>query len=95
MHSEARSRFNNIRRGNGNAFLHGLWGALMARRIGPDLADRFLEAHEVGGADSPAEQVRDLTNSRFGVGIGFVSHGRTDAEVADRIFEELQSGNFK
>jgi hypothetical protein len=50
-----------------DAFRHALWAFLMARRLGPDRARRFHDAHEISALNPFDERLMDVFNSRIGI----------------------------
>jgi hypothetical protein len=50
-----------------DALRHFLWAGLMLKKLGPDLAEKFLNAHESDSIDSTAEKSMDLANNRAGL----------------------------
>lgn len=50
-----------------DAFRHFVWAALLAKELGPDLAKKFLDAHEAGGRTDDPSRAMDLANNRAGL----------------------------
>jgi len=68
-----------------NAFKHCLWNALMAYKIGEDLAREFGEAHEYGKeVDDPEGMKMDLYNNE--VGYMLVRKPPADNEIGRKAF---------
>lgn len=60
--------------GNGDAFRHAYWNALMVKSISAKYAKYFADAHEYGADNQPAlEKQMDLHNNRLGRYIGDTS----------------------
>lgn len=68
-------------KGNGDAFRHAYWNALMVKTIGAELAEKFATAHE---ASSPAgtEKTMDLQNNYYGRVYGNVYKTQSDDALA-------------
>lgn len=62
-----------LHNGNGDAFRHATWNALMVLRIGATRAKEWGDAHEDGAAGNPAlEKQMDLFNNAVGRTIRFL-----------------------
>ncbi len=73
--------------GQGDAFRHCYWSALLARDLGADNARAFTTAHEAYSANPPRERAMDLHNNAAGVTIG-----STHTEASDAILAALCEG---
>jgi hypothetical protein len=71
---DARKKFqnNNLHNGNGDAYRHAYWGALMVLHSDYQWAEKWGNAHENGALNNPESQKRmDLYNNRVGRMIAF------------------------
>lgn len=50
-----------------DAFRHFVWAANLHNEVGPDLAKKFLDAHESNDLDSNPSKAMDLANNRAGL----------------------------
>ena len=50
-----------------DACRHFLWAAFLTRELGPDVAQRFLNAHEQEPTQPDKEKIMDLANNRAGI----------------------------
>lgn len=80
--------------GNGDAYRHAFWGALMAASpyTGYNWAGRWGDAHEVGDPNNPAdEKAMDLYNNFAGRTIGFLYVNRFNGQkLPDTWITDLQ-----
>lgn len=74
-----------------DAFRHALWNYKMAKRIGPEAAKRFGDAHEISAVNDPEERLMDLYNNEIGRRLAVDPRNRTrpDEEV---VMEALRDG---
>ncbi len=77
--------------GEGDAFRHAYWNALMTKRIGADIAGAFATAHETGSTNPEAEQMMDLHNNEIGRRIALENPEATDAELSRLVLRALQT----
>ena len=47
-----------------DAFRHFVWAGLLAKELGPEMAKKFLDAHESNQGIDNAEKAMDLANNR-------------------------------
>jgi hypothetical protein len=50
-----------------DAFRHFVWAGLLAKELGPEMAKKFLDAHESNQGIDNAEKAMDLANNRAGL----------------------------
>lgn len=50
-----------------DAFRHFVWAGLLSKELGPDLAKKFLDAHEAAGRTDNPSRAMDLANNRAGL----------------------------
>lgn len=93
---EALARFTTgeIVSGRGDAFRHALWSYKLSRMMGPDLAKKFSDAHEVSEVNSGEDRLMDLFNNRVGrlLAADPKNHGRKDEEV---VMDALRRGELQ
>ena len=85
--------------GEGNAFLHAHWNAILAINIGEDLAKIFTDAHEFGWY---AENLNDITamkmdlyNNAEGRRLGGIYDKRSGYSLESWIFDNQKSGKLR
>lgn len=83
-----------LHNGNGDAFRHCYWSALLARDIGPENALTFTTAHEAYSGNPAGEREMDLHNNAVGVGIGRASPKGTDQQLANQVVGKLLAGQL-
>ncbi|NBX76563.1 MAG: hypothetical protein EBQ92_08405 [Proteobacteria bacterium] len=50
-----------------DAFRHFVWAGLLTKELGPEMAKKFLDAHESNQGSDNAERAMDLANNRAGL----------------------------
>ena len=55
-----------LRNDTADAFRHALWSFLMTRELGPEMAKRFGDAHEISKPNPDGERLMDLYNNHMG-----------------------------
>lgn len=50
-----------------DAFRHFVWAGLLSKELGPELAKKFLDAHESDQKDDSSDKAMDLANNRAGL----------------------------
>ena len=55
-----------LRNDTADAFRHALWSFLMTRELGPEMAKRFGDAHEISRPNPDDERLMDLYNNHVG-----------------------------
>jgi hypothetical protein len=93
--AESRRRFPGAgqHNGNGDAFRHCYWSALLARDIGASNARDFTTAHEAYSDNPPGERAMDLHNNGIGIGLGTGS-SETNEQLSNRCAAELTAGTL-
>ncbi len=92
--SQRRYSGQGLHNGNGDAFRHCFWSALLSRDIGPDNARAFTTAHE-NYSDNPAgERAMDLHNNNVGIQIGQTFSNETDTGLSNRCAAALANGQL-
>lgn len=93
--AEARRRFpSGLHNGEGDAFRHCYWSALLARDIGPGNAKRFTGAHEDFDGNPSKEKAMDLHNNSVGIEIGRRNPKGSDRTLADLAAQALRNGQL-
>jgi len=95
--AEAASRFPGagLHNGNGDAFRHCYWSALLARDIGPANALTFTNAHEDYSANPAGEKAMDLHNNSVGISIGRGNTHASDTRLADLCAQARATGRLQ
>lgn len=95
--AEAAKRFpsNTLHNGEGDAFRHAYWNALMTKHESEALAKEFADAHETNPGQPAAEKTMDLHNNEVGRQIGKDNPKATDEELADLVEKALKDGKLK
>lgn len=83
-----------LHNGNGDAFRHCYWSALLARDIGESNARSFTNAHENYSANPPKERAMDLFNNNVGIGIGARHPKATNANMSIHCQAALSAGSL-
>jgi hypothetical protein len=84
-----------LHNGEGDAFRHCYWSALLGRDIGKNNAVQFTSAHE-GFSDNPSgERAMDLHNNAVGAGIGGANSGSPDGAISLLCQNALSTGKLK
>jgi hypothetical protein len=79
--------------GHADAFRHMYWNAIMVRRFGPEFAEDFATAHEGVAGNPAADEAMDLYNNSLGRQIALDNPDASDKELADLIYEAVESGD--
>ncbi len=79
--------------GQGDAFRHAYWNALMAQRFGPEWTEMYGTAHEKLGGNPPNREAMDLFNNQLGREIGAAYPDASPEELQQLIKNEIDSGN--
>lgn len=93
--SQARYQAGCLHNGNGDAFRHALWNALMTKKIGAAMAKRWGDAHEEGAnpPSPPLEKEMDLFNNEVGRGIALTT--TDDPAASDAVRAKIRAGAMK
>ena len=94
--AEAQRRYRGpgLHNGNGDAFRHCYWSALLARDIGARNARAFTTAHEGYSANPPGEREMDLNNNGVGISIGSGAKKASDSTLAAQCASALSGGRL-
>ncbi|MEV6098980.1 hypothetical protein [Nocardia sp. NPDC051981] len=80
--------------GQGDAFRHTYWNALLTRRFGEDFAKEYTTAHErVGGQQGPREAM-DLYNNSIGRQIGASNPDASPEELRAKVTQAIDDGKL-
>lgn len=94
--AEAQSLFpSSVHNGDGDAFRHCFWSALLGRDIGQSNAIEFTTAHEGYSGNPAGERAMDLHNNAVGAKIGGASPGATDAALSLACQNALRTGKLR
>ncbi len=86
------------RNGEGDAFRHFVWSALITRDLGEKSAQDFLNAHELSPNQAAAEKNMDEFNNTLGIKIAaeLGKQGNFEnQELFDRALEDIKLGKLK
>ena len=83
-----------LHNGDGDAFRHAYWNALMTRGHGADLAKEFADAHESNPNNPADEKAMDLHNNEVGRQIALEHPNATDEELAGYVMQALRDGRL-
>jgi hypothetical protein len=84
-----------LHNGDGDAFRHCFWSALLGRDIGQNNAIRFTTAHEGYSGNPPGERAMDLHNNAVGARIGGTSPGASDTALSFACQNALATGKLR
>ncbi|MEM9459112.1 MAG: hypothetical protein AAGF11_33345 [Myxococcota bacterium] len=90
-----RYRGSGLHNGQGDAFRHCYWSALLARDIGAENAEAFTSAHEAWAGNPQGEKAMDIHNNRVGIAIGRTNPGISNHALADRCARALTVGRLQ
>lgn len=98
VRAEARYIRASLSQGNGDAFRHSLWNALMAKDLGSAYAKRWGDAHEYGSSGIDKEM--DLYNNDKGRTIVNSVSGGMDSRywqprLESELIKNIDNGNLK
>ncbi|WP_408609373.1 DUF6973 domain-containing protein [Caldicellulosiruptor changbaiensis] len=96
--TEDREKYNDsvLHNGNGDAFRHAYWNALMVKYIDYSWAYDWATAHEEGATGQPAiEKEMDLYNNMMGRTLVLGNESKSDEEIADIIQNAVRNGKMK
>ncbi|WP_405180612.1 hypothetical protein OG225_05060 [Nocardia sp. NBC_01377] len=80
--------------GQGDAFRHAYWNALMTQRFGEEWTTEFATAHEKSGGNVPQREAMDLYNNERGRQIALANPGASPAELQQIIKTEIENGTL-
>ena len=94
--AEAKHRFGagSLHNGDGDAFRHCYWSALMSRDLGYDNAKTFVSAHENFTGNPVREKEMDMHNNHEGLILG-ATWPRKNLELATLCYEYLLKGKLR
>lgn len=94
--AEAASRYRGagLHNGNGDAFRHCYWSALLARDIGADNALAFTTAHENYSGNPAGERAMDLHNNSAGIKVAADNPNSSDTTLSNLCAKALSSGKL-
>ena len=95
--SEAATRYpGSLHNGEGDAFRHCYWSAMLTRDIGEHNALKYLSAHE-DFADNPAgEKTMDMHNNHQGIAVGKAAiPNAPDSALIQGCIDALTAGKLK
>ncbi len=84
-----------LHNGEGDAFRHALWSALMTQHGGIAKAHDFGNAHEEDPGQPAIEKEMDLQNNRVGREIALSNPNSTPAQLEDLIKQAVRDGSLK
>ncbi|WP_280382373.1 DUF6973 domain-containing protein [Nocardia wallacei] len=80
--------------GQGDAFRHAYWNALMTQKYGEDWTETFTTAHEKTGGNTPQREAMDLYNNQVGRNVALANPDASPEELQQLIKTELSNGNL-
>lgn len=94
--TEAQNRFppETLHNGEGDAFRHAYWNALMTKDENAELAEEFATAHESAPGQPAAEKTMDLCNNAVGRQIAKDNPNATEEELANLVIQALKDGRL-
>ncbi|WDU82771.1 DUF6973 domain-containing protein [Caloramator sp. Dgby_cultured_2] len=85
-----------LHNGNGDAFRHAYWNAMMVKHIDYNWALDWATAHEEGAVGQPSiEKEMDLYNNEVGRKAVLGKESKSDTEIADIIQGMVRNGKMK
>lgn len=95
--AEAARRFprHTLHNGEGDAFRHAYWSALMTREIGFLNTKAITDSHEESDTNPPDEKAMDLHNNLQGMVIAIKNRRATDEQLANLCAKALKEGKLK
>jgi len=79
--------------GQGDAFRHMYWNALMAQKFGEDWTQTYATAHEMSGGNNPQREAMDLWNNELGRKIGAANPDATSEQLQELVRQEIEGDN--
>jgi hypothetical protein len=83
-----------LHNGQGDAFRHCYWNALMTRRTSAARAKEFADAHETNPGQPEAEMRMDLNNNEVGRNLAVANPGASDQKLTEVCQEALRTGKL-
>jgi hypothetical protein len=94
--AEAQRRYpGTVHNGEGDAFRHCYWSALLTRDVGAANAKAFTDAHEDKAGNPAGEKAMDLHNNGVGIDVGKANPKASDSVMADRCADMLKMGRLQ
>lgn len=87
----------NARKDESDAFRHFVGAGLLYKRVGPELAEKFLAAHETGPGNTKKEREMDFKNNVLALKVAAEmdkAGNLTPQRLADRAIELIKSGEL-
>ncbi|WP_051023072.1 DUF6973 domain-containing protein [Nocardia pneumoniae] len=84
---------NSVDDGQGDAFRHAYWNALMTQKYGEDWTKEYTTAHEKSGGNTPQREAMDLYNNELGRKVALAHPNASPEELKDLIRTEIANGN--
>ncbi|MEV5837242.1 hypothetical protein [Nocardia sp. NPDC052112] len=78
--------------GQGDAYRHMYWNALMSQQFGEDWAQTYATSHEKTGGNTPQREAMDLYNNEIGRAIGAANPKATPEELAALVGQQIKDG---
>ncbi|GGK49915.1 DUF6973 domain-containing protein [Nocardia camponoti] len=78
--------------GQGDAYRHMYWNAMMTQKFGEDWAQTYATAHEKSAANDPQREAMDLWNNELGRKIGAANPNASPEELQALVRQEVESG---
>ncbi|MBF6179581.1 DUF6973 domain-containing protein [Nocardia otitidiscaviarum] len=78
--------------GQGDAFRHAYWNALMTTHFSEEFAARYATAHEYSGGQPSHREAMDLHNNDLGRRIAVENPGATPEELKVKVVEAINQG---
>ncbi|MFD6388931.1 DUF6973 domain-containing protein [Nocardia sp. NPDC060259] len=78
--------------GQGDAFRHMYWNALMSQKFGEEWTETYATAHEMTGGNNPHREAMDLWNNDLGRKIGAANPDASPEELQALVRQEVESG---
>ncbi|GAB0107846.1 hypothetical protein JMUB6875_68460 [Nocardia sp. JMUB6875] len=78
--------------GQGDAFRHTYWNALMSQRFGEDFAKTYATAHEGAPGQPSHREAMDLFNNNLGRQIADQNQGASTDELKDKVKDAINQG---
>ncbi|WP_141808357.1 DUF6973 domain-containing protein [Nocardia bhagyanarayanae] len=79
--------------GQGDAFRHMYWNALMSQKFGEEWTQTYATAHEKTGGNTPQREAMDLWNNELGRKIGAANPDATPEELQALVRQEIEGEN--
>ncbi|WP_280355318.1 DUF6973 domain-containing protein [Nocardia otitidiscaviarum] len=79
--------------GQGDAFRHTYWNALMTERFGEDFASNYATAHEFSGGQPSHREAMDLHNNNLGREIATNNPNASPDELKSKVEEAVNQGH--